>query len=52
MDIITGKSSLDFHRAALLGLSSQVHSDLSDAICSLATILLLIKYEAVSGLSI
>ncbi|CAG9957350.1 unnamed protein product [Clonostachys rosea f. rosea IK726] len=49
MDIITGKSSLDFHRAALLGLSSQVHSDLSDAICSLATILLLIKYEALVG---
>ncbi|CAH0016726.1 unnamed protein product, partial [Clonostachys rhizophaga] len=49
MDIITGKSSLDFHRATLLGLSSQVHSDLSDAICSLATILLLIKYEALVG---
>ncbi|VUC20893.1 unnamed protein product, partial [Clonostachys rosea] len=49
MDIITGKSSLDFHRAALLGLSSQVHSDLSDAISSLATILLLIKYEALVG---
>ncbi|KAK7209860.1 hypothetical protein V2G26_017038 [Clonostachys chloroleuca] len=49
MDIITGKSSLDFHRATLLGLSSQVHNDLSDAICSLATILLLIKYEALVG---
>ncbi|CAH0038868.1 unnamed protein product [Clonostachys solani] len=49
MDIITGKGSLDFHRAALFGLSSQVHSDLSDATCSLATILLLIKYEALVG---